>query len=142
MLTVKKGVNLTRRFPGQRMLIWGARTTAQDVLWRYVNVRRLFLMVERSVRDAVNWAVFMPNTDRTRRDLATTIRSFLYSLWSQGMLDGATHNQAYSVKCDGENNTDIDVRNGMLTVDVMFRPPFPAEFVRIRFRQTPMEVPE
>jgi hypothetical protein len=101
----------------------------------------LFLFIERSVRDAVNWAVFMPNTSLTRRDLGTTIRSFLYSLWNQGMLDGDAHNDAYSVKCDAENNPDVDVRSGLLTVDVTVRPPFPAEFVRIRFRQAPMEVP-
>lgn len=137
-----KGINIIRHRSGGGIRVWGARTTGGDPLWRYVNVRRLFLMVERSVRDAVNWAVFLPNTDRTRRDLATTIRSFLYSLWNQGMLDGTTHQQAYSVKCDKENNPDIDVRSGMLTVDVEFRPPYPAEFVRIRFRQAPMEVPE
>lgn len=136
-----KGINIIRHRPGAGIRVWGARTTGADANWRYVNVRRLFLFVERSVRDAVNWAVFMPNTETTRRDLATTIRSFLYSLWNQGMLDGASHSDAYNVQCDSENNPDVDVRNGILTVDVEFRPPYPAEFVRIRFRQTPMEVP-
>jgi phage tail sheath protein FI len=137
-----KSINIIRHRPGAGVRIWGARTVAADANWRYVNVRRLFLFVERSVRDAVGWAVFLPNTATTRRDLATTIRSFLYSLWNQGMLDGASHSDAYNVKCDGENNPDVDVRNGLLTVDVTFRPPYPAEFVRIRFRQAPMEVPD
>jgi len=137
-----KSINIIRHRPGAGIRVWGARTTAADANWRYVNVRRLFLFVERSVRDAVNWAVFMPNTEVTRRDLATTIKSFLYSLWNQGMLDGASHSDAYKVQCDAENNPDVDVRSGILTVDVEFRPPYPAEFVRIRFRQTPMEVPE
>jgi hypothetical protein len=136
-----KGINIIRHRPGAGIRVWGARTTGADPLWRYVNVRRLFLFVERSVRDAVNWAVFLPNTDKTRLTLAQTIRGFLYSLWRGGALDGATHGEAYNVKCDRENNPDVDVRNGLLTVDVMFRPPYPAEFVRIRFRQTPMEVP-
>ena len=137
-----KSINIIRHRPGAGVRIWGARTVAADANWRYVNVRRLFLFVERSVRDAVGWAVFLPNTATTRRDLATTIRSFLYSLWNQGMLDGASHSDAYNVKCDAENNPDVDVRNGLLTVDVTFRPPYPAEFVRIRFRQAPMEVPD
>jgi hypothetical protein len=136
-----KSINIIRHRTGGGIRIWGARTVASDANWRYVNVRRLFLFIERSVRDAVNWAVFMPNTSLTRRDLGTTIRSFLYSLWNQGMLDGDAHNDAYSVKCDAENNPDVDVRSGLLTVDVTVRPPFPAEFVRIRFRQAPMEVP-
>jgi Phage tail sheath protein subtilisin-like domain/Phage tail sheath C-terminal domain len=137
-----KGINIIRHRPGGGIRVWGARTTGADALWRYINVRRLFLFVERSVRTAVNWAVFLPNSERTRRDLATTIRSFLYSLWNQGMLDGASHSEAYNVKCDKENNPDVDVRSGMLTVDVQFKPLYPAEFVRIRFRQAPMEVPE
>jgi hypothetical protein len=137
-----KSINIIRHRPGAGVRIWGARTVAADANWRYVNVRRLFLFVERSVRDAVGWAVFLPNTATTRRDLATTIRSFLYSLWNQGMLDGASHSDAYTVQCDGSNNPDVDVRNGLLTVDVTFRPPYPAEFVRIRFRQAPMEVPD
>lgn len=136
-----KNINIVRHRPGAGIRVWGARTTGADPLWRYISVRRLFLFVERSVRDAVTWAVFLPNTDVTRRDLATTIRSFLYSLWNQGMLDGASHSDAYNVKCDRENNPDVDVRSGILTVDVTFRPPYPAEFVRIRFRQAPMEVP-
>lgn len=136
-----KSINIIRHRPGGGIRIWGARTVAADAQWRYVNVRRLFLFIERSVRDAVNWAVFLPNTSLTRRDLATTIRSFLYSLWNQGMLDGDVHTEAYTVKCDKENNPDVDVRNGLLTVDVTVKPPFPAEFVRIRFRQAPMEVP-
>ena len=136
-----KSINIIRHRPGGGIRIWGARTVGADPLWRYINVRRIFLMVERSLRNAVNWAVFLPNNDRTRRDLGGTIGSFLYSMWNNGMLDGATHSEAYTVKCDRENNPDVDVRSGMLTVDVMFRPVFPAEFVRIRFQQAPMQVP-
>ncbi|MFO0001989.1 MAG: phage tail sheath family protein, partial [bacterium] len=112
-----KSINIIRHRPGGGIRIWGARTTAADAQWRYVNVRRLFLFIERSVRDAVNWAVFLPNNALTRRDLATTIRSFLYSLWSQGMLDGAVHTAAYTVKCDPQNNPDEDDGNGILTDD-------------------------
>jgi len=137
-----KGINIIRHRPGAGIRVWGARTTGADPLWTYVNVRRLFLFVERSVRDAVNWAVFLPNNAVTRRDLAATIRSFLFQLYNQGMLDGSTWQQAYKVQCDTENNPDVDVRSGILTVDVQFRPVYPAEFIRIRFRQTPMEVPE
>jgi len=133
-----KGLNIIRRRPMAGIRIWGARTIASDPLWNYVNVRRLFLFVERSVRDALNWAVFLPNTDDTRKDLKSTIAAFLYSLWSQGMLDGATWQEAFTVRCDRANNPDVDVRSGLLTVDVEMRPVYPAEFIRIRFKQSPM----
>lgn len=133
-----KGINIIRHRPGAGIRIWGARTIAADPLWMYVNVRRLFLFVERSVRDAIQWAVFLPNTPQTRSDLKGTIAAFLYRLWSQGMLDGKTWSEAFTVRCDNANNPDTDVRAGLLTVDVEIRPVYPAEFVRVRFRQSPM----
>ena len=134
-----KSINIIRQRPGAGLRVWGARTTASDALWRYVNVRRMFLFVERSVRDAIQWAVFLPNSDRTRADLRNTIAGFLYSLYTQGMLDGQTWKDAFTVQCNRENNPDIDVRNGIMTVDVSIRPLFPAEFVRVRFRQSPAQ---
>ena len=133
-----KGINIIRWRPGAGIRIWGARTVAADPLWNYISVRRMFLFVERSVRDAVTWAVFLPNVSSTRSDLKSSIGAFLYQQWSQGALDGATWNEAFSVRCDAENNPDVDVRSGLLTVDVEMRPVYPAEFVRIRFRQSPM----
>jgi hypothetical protein len=135
-----KGINIIRHRPAAGIRIWGARTVGADPLWTYVNVRRLFLFVERSVRDAVNWAVFLPNNDRTRTTLKQTISSFLIRLFNEGMLDGATWQESFTVKCDGENNPDVDVRSGLLTVDVAIRPVYPAEFVRIRFQQSAMKV--
>jgi hypothetical protein len=133
-----KGINIIRHRPFAGIRIWGARTIASDPLWNYINVRRLFLMVERSVRDAIQWAVFLPNTPSTRADLKSTIASFLYRLWKEGALDGETWQEAFSVQCDSQNNPDVDVRSGLLTVDVQMRPVFPAEFIRVRFRQSPM----
>ena len=133
-----KGINIIRHRPAAGIRIWGARTVASDPLWTYINVRRLFLFVERSVRDAIHWAVFLPNNQQTRGDLRTTIAAFLYRLYMQGMLDGATWQEAFAVRCDSDNNPDPDVRSGLLTVDVEMRPVFPAEFIRIRFRQSPM----
>ena len=54
--------------------------------------------------------------------------------------DGDTWSDSFTVQCDKENNPEADIRAGMLTVDVQVRPVFPAEFVRIRFSQTPMQV--
>ena len=114
-----KGINIIRHRPGAGIRVWGARTVAADPLWTYVNVRRLFLFVERSVRDAIQWAVFLPNSDQTRADLRSTIAAFLYRLYMQGMFDGRTWQEAFSVRCDRDNNPDEDVRSGLLTVDVV-----------------------
>jgi len=135
-----KGINIIRHRPGAGIRIWGARTIGADPLWTYINVRRLFLFVERSVRDAVQWSVFLPNNDDTRTNLRQTISSFLIRLYNEGMLDGGSWQEAFTVKCDKENNPDVDVRSGLLTCDVSIRPVYPAEFVRIRFQQSAMQV--
>ena len=135
-----KGINIIRHRPGAGIRIWGARTVAADALWNYVNVRRLFLFIERSVRDSVNWAVFQPNNNQTRSDLKNSIAAFLFRCYNEGMLDGDSWQDAFTVQCDKENNPEADIRAGLLTVDVQIRPVFPAEFVRIRFSQTPMQV--
>ena len=135
-----KGINIIRHRPGAGIRIWGARTVAADALWNYVNVRRLFLFVERSVRDSVNWAVFQPNNNQTRENLKNSIAAFLFRCYNEGMLDGDSWQDSFTVQCDKENNPEADIRSGLLTVDVQIRPVFPAEFVRIRFSQTPMQV--
>ena len=135
-----KGINIIRHRPGAGIRIWGARTIAADALWNYVNVRRLFLFVERSVRDSVNWAVFQPNNNQTRENLKNSIAAFLFRCYNEGMLDGDSWQDSFVVQCDKENNPEADIRSGLLTVDVQIRPVFPAEFVRIRFSQTPMQI--
>ncbi len=129
-----KGINLLRHKPGG-ILIWGGRTTSTDALWRYINFRRVFLFVERSVRDAVQWAVFLPNNSITRSDLSSTIQGFLYTQWQKKILDGASQKEAFFVKCDEGNNPIETRRDGYLNVDIGIQPPYPAEFVVLRFRQ-------
>ena len=41
-----KGVNLIRKFPGAGIRVWGARTASSKALWKYINVRRLFIYIE------------------------------------------------------------------------------------------------
>jgi phage tail sheath protein FI len=59
-----KGINCIRAFPGRGILVWGARTTASDALWKYINVRRLFLYIEESIDEGTQWVVFEPNNER------------------------------------------------------------------------------
>jgi len=129
-----KSINLIRHRPSG-LTIWGGRTTSNDPLWRYINKRRVFLFCERSIRDAVQWAVFLPNNDTTRSDLRSTIDGFLYAQWQNSVLDGASQDEAYSVQCDEGNNPLVLRKQGLLHVDVGIQPPYPAEFVIIRFRE-------
>jgi uncharacterized protein len=129
------GVNCIRSFTGRGIRVWGARTLSSDPAWRYVNVRRLFNYVEKSLEAGLQWVVFEPNDSdlwaRVRRDIS----AFLTGAWREGMLFGLSPAEAFFVKCDAENNPS-DVRDrGQLFVEIGLAPVKPAEFVVFRFSQ-------
>ena len=129
------GVNCIRAFPGQGIRIWGARTLSSDPEWRYLNVRRLFNYVEKSILSGTNWVVFEPNDEFLWRSVERTISMFLRRVWRSGALFGRTPEQAFYVKCDAENNPEENRDAGILTVDVGIAPVKPAEFVVFRLSQ-------
>lgn len=130
-----KGFNVIRTFPGRGHLIWGARTVADDAEWRYVNVRRLFSMIEESLMQAMQWAVYEPNDQKLWESLRRDITAFLTRLWRDGALLGTTPTEAFYVRCDADTNP-AEVRDaGQVVVEIGIAPVKPAEFVIIRISQ-------
>ncbi|RPI83757.1 MAG: phage tail sheath family protein [Chloroflexi bacterium] len=129
------GVNCVRSFPGRGIRIWGARTLSSNPSWRYINVRRLFNYVEKSIERGTQWVVFEPNDmmlwARVRRDVG----SFLNTVWSEGALFGASPTDAFFVKCDSELNPPESRDLGRLIVEIGMSPVKPAEFVIFRISQ-------
>jgi uncharacterized protein len=128
-------VNCVRSFPGQGIRVWGARTMSSDPEWRYLNVRRLFNFVEKSILSGTNWVVFEPNDRFLWGAVRRTITMFLRRVWRSGALFGRTPEEAFYVKCDEENNPPENRDAGILTVDVGIAPVKPAEFVVFRISQ-------
>jgi phage tail sheath protein FI len=129
-------VNCIRSFGASGIRIWGARTLArQDQSWRYINVRRLFIYIEESIRRGTQWVVFEPNDPDLWARVRRTVSSFLRGLWMQGALVGGTPEQAFFVQCDETNNPKSSVDDGKLVVDVGIAPVKPAEFVIFRISQ-------
>ncbi|MGC9347763.1 MAG: phage tail sheath family protein [Anaerolineae bacterium] len=129
------GVNCIRSFPGRGIRVWGGRTLSSDGSWRYINVRRLFIMAEASLDIGLQWVVFEPNDRmlwaRVRRD----VTSFLRTVWLSGALFGSTPDEAFYVKCDDELNPP-EIRDlGQLIIEVGMAPVKPAEFVIFRISQ-------
>jgi len=129
-----KGINAIRHMNGA-VRIWGARTLSSDPSWRYINVRRLFIMVESSIERATQWVVFEPNDHRLWKRVTRTISSFLTLLWRNGALMGTSPEQAFYVKCDEETNPTEVVDAGQLVVEIGLAPVKPAEFVIFRIGQ-------
>jgi len=130
-----KGINCIRSFPGRGIRVWGARTTASDALWKYINVRRLFLYLEESIEEGTQWVVFEPNDEKLWARVKQTITQFLTRVWKDGMLMGTTAEEAFFVKCDRTTMTQDDIDNGRLIVLIGVAPVKPAEFVIFRIAQ-------
>jgi phage tail sheath protein FI len=128
------GVNCIRSFPG-RGSAYGARTMSSNGAWRYVNVRRLFIMVEASMEAGLSWVVFEPNDATLWAKVVRDVSSFLKVVWRSGALFGTTPEQAFYVKCDEDLNPS-EIRDlGQLIIEVGMSPVKPAEFVIFRISQ-------
>ena len=130
-----RGVNCIRAFRGRGIRVWGARTISSDPIWKYINVRRLFLNIEESIEEGTQWVVFEPNNQRLWARVRQTITDFLFRVWKDGALMGTTPDEAFFVKCDETTMTPDDIDNGRLIVLIGVAPVKPAEFVVFRIAQ-------
>ena len=130
-----EGINCFRYFEGRGMRLWGARTMSSDPEWKYVNVRRYFAYLERSIDKGTQWAVFEPNGERLWANVRRTIEDFLLNEWQMGALLGDKPEKAYFVRCDRSTMTQNDLDNGRLVCQIGVAPLKPAEFVIFRIGQ-------
>ena len=130
------GVNAIRFFSTEGIKVWGARTLAgSSSEWRYLNVRRLFAMVEESIVRSTSWIVFEPNDQTLWNMIRRDISSFLERLYRQGALMGRTPEEAFFVKCDDETNPQSEIDAGVVTTLVGMAPVKPAEFIVFKVSQ-------
>ncbi len=135
-------VNCFRDFrsANRALRLWGARTASSDPEWKYVNVRRLFLFIEESLDQGLQWAVFEPNAEPLWATVKQSISGFLTTLWRDGALEGTKEEEAFFVNVGFDvTMTQADIDNGRLIVEVGVAPVKPAEFVIIRISQKTRE---
>jgi hypothetical protein len=128
-------VNAIRSFKDRGILVWGARTLAgNDNEWRYVPVRRLFITIEESIKNATEFVVFEPNDRNTWVRVRAMIQNYLTGLWRQGALAGSKPEDAFFVNVGlGETMTAQDILEGKLIVEVGIAAVRPAEFIILNF---------
>jgi hypothetical protein len=134
-----QAINCLRNFKVYGDVVWGARTLAGNDQagseWKYVPIRRFALFLESSLYDGTQWVVFEPNDETLWGQIRLNVGSFMQGLFLQGAFAGSTPQQAYFVKCDGENNPPASVAQGIVNILVGFAPLYPAEFVVIQIQQ-------
>jgi len=132
----QSGVNCIRSFAREGIRVWGARTIADGSSeWRYLNVRRLFNMIEESIATSTRWIVFEPNDRTLWKSIRRDISAFLTRLWRDGALMGRTPQEAFFVKCDEETNPADVIDAGTVVTLVGIAPVKPAEFIVFRISQ-------
>ncbi|CAN5618913.1 phage tail sheath subtilisin-like domain-containing protein [soil metagenome] len=120
---------------------WGARTASSDPEWRYITVRRLCIMLRRSLEAGFSWITFEPNHHRTWELVTQRTTTFMTDLHNKGMLVGGNPEEAFFVKCDAETNPLDQVDSGMLLCEIGVAPVVPAEFIMISLVQTMQATP-
>jgi hypothetical protein len=131
-----EGVNCIRLFPREGIRVYGARTLAPSASeWRYLNVRRLFNMIEESISRNTRWVVFEPNDYTLWKSIRRDVNAFLTLIWRQGALMGRTPAEAFFVQCDEETNPPEVVDAGQVVTVIGIAPVKPAEFVIFRIGQ-------
>ncbi len=132
----RHGVNCIRFFANEGFRVWGARTLASPSSpWRYLNVRRLVMMIEEAIAESTRWIVFEPNDRPLWKAIRRDISAFLTGLWRDGALMGRTPAEAFFVKCDEETNPPENIDNGIVVTLIGLAPVKPAEFIVFRISQ-------
>lgn len=125
-----KSINVIRTFGNKGTLLWGARTLDSKAdEWRYITTRRLFIKIERDLKQITSTAITQANNSRTWTRVKTAIESYLDQLWQNGALSGTKASDAYFVQV-GQDKTvaeqDLSIKVGV----AVFRP---AEFITVTF---------
>jgi phage tail sheath protein FI len=138
-VTNQVNVNNLVQFPTTGRVVWGARTLQIGGEFPYVQMRRLFMFLEKSVFTNSQQFVFENNGAALQTRVRLAVESFLLGLFNAGYFSGNTPAQSFFVICDSTNNPPAQVAQGILTCDIGVAPTRPAEFVVFRFQQKALE---
>lgn len=129
-----KSINVIRNFVGRGTLPWGARTLdGNSNEWRYINVRRLYIYVEESIKRSTQFVVFEPNNSNTWVRTRGIIENFLTDIWKGGGLVGTTAEEAFYVNIGLDTSmTTTDILEGRMIIEVGIAAVRPAEFIVLR----------
>lgn len=134
------GVNCFRAFRGRGIRPWGARTVSSNTLWQHLSVRRLFIMIERTIAEGCEWAVFENNNWDLWKAVERQISTFLYQCWREGMLVGQVPEQAFYVRCDESLNPPEVREAGEFHCEIGLAAVRPAEFLVFRIGQQAKDI--
>jgi hypothetical protein len=109
-----------------------ARTLSADPAFRQLSVRRLLVLIRRTLEQQMQWAVFEPNNAALRTEMRQLLTVYLRQLFLAGAFRGATEEESFFVRCDDTNNPPYLADAGQFLVDIGVAPSEPLEFIVLR----------
>jgi phage tail sheath protein FI len=127
----KNGINPIVSFAGQGKVVWGQKTMLdKPSAFNRINIRRLFIVMEKAISTAAKYFLFEPNDEFTRLSIVNMIEPFLRDVRGRrGIYD-------FMVVCDERNNTGERIDRQELWVDIYVKPTKAAEFIVLNFIAT------
>ena len=124
----KNGVNPVVNFPGQGTVLYGDKTLqAKPSAFDRINVRRLFIVLEKAIATAAKYQLFEFNDSFTRAQFKNLVEPFLRDVQGRrGVTD-------FRVKCDDTNNTGEVIDRNEFVADIYIKPNRSINFITLNF---------
>ena len=124
----KNGVNPVVSFPGQGVVLFGDKTfTNKPSAFDHINVRRLFIVLEKSIAEAAKYSLFELNDEFTRAQFVSLVTPFLRDVKGRrGIYD-------FKVVCDTTNNTPQVIDTNRFVGDIYIKPARSINYIQLNF---------
>lgn len=124
----KNGINPIVSFPGEGVILYGDKTMlAKPSAFDRINVRRLFIVLEKAIARAARYSLFEFNDEFTRAQFVALIEPFLRDVQGRrGIYD-------FRVVCDTTNNTPEVIDRNEFIGDIYIKPARSINFIQLNF---------
>ena len=130
-LLYKDQINPVVEFRGDGPVVWGQKTMlTRPSAFSRLNIRRMFITIEKAIATAVKFFLFEFNDRFTRTQIRGVIEPFLR------LVQGRRGITDFLVKCDESNNTPAVIELNELHCDIYIKPVYVAEFIKLNFIAT------
>jgi len=122
------GVNPVVSFPGQGIILFGDKTLqSKPSAFDRINVRRLFIVLEKAIAEAAKYSLFEFNDEFTRSQFVALVTPFLRDVQGRrGITD-------FKVVCDTTNNTPQVIDSNQFVGDIYIKPARSVNFIQLNF---------
>lgn len=127
----KVGINPVASFPGQGTVLFGDKTAqSKPSAFDRINVRRLFIVLEKAIATAAKFQLFELNDEFTRATFRNAVEPFLRDVQGRrGIID-------FLVVCDDTNNTGEVIDTNRFVADIFIKPARSINFITLNFIAT------